>query len=59
MKTLVAVSSLQWLWCRYQARKEKELFDAVFAAQAQSKALKLKVTDPDPPPPPPPTSSAV
>jgi len=29
VKTFFVVSSLSWLWCRHQARKEKELFDAV------------------------------
>ena len=37
VKTFGAVSALCWLWCRHQARKEKELFDAVFNQQLAAK----------------------
>ena len=29
VKSFFVVSALSWLWCRQQARREKELFDAV------------------------------
>lgn len=33
----MAVASGTWLWCRYQAREEKKLFDAVVDAELQTK----------------------
>ena len=41
VKTFFAVSALSWLWCRHQARKEKELFDAVFDQQQAAKLRRL------------------
>ena len=35
VKGMVGVSAVMWLWCRYQARQEKELFDRVYARQVQ------------------------
>ena len=42
VKTFFVTSSLSWLWCRHQAKREKELFDAVInlelSARQQKKA---------------------
>lgn len=40
VKTFFVVSSLSWIYCRYQARREKELFDAVYNQQFAAKQAK-------------------
>ena len=42
IKTMIGISALTWFWCRYKAREEKKLFDAVFEAQSKAKQKKLE-----------------
>ena len=45
VKTFFVVSSLSWLWCRHQARKEKELFDAVINMEISARRGRRTAAD--------------